>query len=99
MATYLELLELIQDPVLSQRVQAAALVAADTIRAEPPGTPNHAARRAWARQVLANPQADQKKILISVVIQKRALTQAQIVGATDAQLQTAVDDAIDLFAA
>ena len=98
MATYLEILELIQDPVLSQRVQVAALVAADTIRAEAAGTANHAARLAWARSVLANPQSDQKKMLISVIIQKRALTQAQISGATDAQLQTAVDATVDLFA-
>ena len=98
MATYLEILELIQDNVLQQRVQVAALVAADTIRAEAPGTANHAARVNWARSVLANPQADQKKMLISVIIQKRALAKDQIQGATDAQLQTAVDATVDLFA-
>jgi hypothetical protein len=98
MATYLEIIELLEDREIANRVQIAALVAADTIRAESSGTANHDNRLKWARDVIDNPAKDNKRMVKAVIIQNRALTVAQIKGASDANLQTAVDAVVNLFA-
>jgi len=98
MATYTELYGLWSNSVLKNRVTVACIVAANTIRAEDGGTENHANRLAWAAQVFANPGMEADRMMMCVLAANNALTVAAITGATDAQIQTAVNDSVNLFA-
>lgn len=98
MATYAELHSLKNNDSLIERTRVACAVAADIIRTEDPGTPNHANRMTWAGQILANPDGIGKAMLWAVLVANRDSTTQQIIDATDAQVQTAVDAAVDLFA-
>jgi hypothetical protein len=98
MATYPELLALIQNDDLRQRTRVAAVVAADVIRLESGATNNHAARLQWAKRALEDPVTEGERLLWAVIAQNRSFTAAQIVGATDSTLQTAVNNAVDLLA-
>ncbi len=101
MATYDELLSLNSSSSgtsLQRQVQVAVVVAADVIRLEVGTTPNHTNRMAWAKLALQNPKQEAERMLWAVLAQNRALTVAQITGATDAAVQTAVNAAVDLLA-
>ena len=101
MATYAELLTIATGPTgdaLRNRIRVAVVVAADVVRAEINSTPNHANRMAWARLVLQNPDTEAMRMMWAVLAQNRAFTVAQITGADDAAVQTAVNAAIDLLA-
>lgn len=98
MATYGELYALQHDSDLRNRMAVAVVVAAETVRTENVNTTNHANRLIWAKNALANPQAEAIRMLWGALAQNRTLTVAQITGASDASLQTAVNNAIDLFA-
>jgi hypothetical protein len=101
MATYAELLTIATGPTgdaLRNRIRVAVVVAADVVRAEIGTTPNHANRMAWARLVLQNPDTEAMRMMWAVLAQNRAFTAAQITGADDAAVQTAVNNAIDLLA-
>jgi hypothetical protein len=47
--------------------------------------------------VFDNPESGQRAVLWSVLAQNKSATLAQIIGATDAQVQTAVDLAVPLL--
>jgi hypothetical protein len=79
-------------------VRVACIVAAEAIRSEAAGTANHANRIIWAKAVFQNPVAQAEPMLWAVLAQNRALTSAQIIGATDAGLLTAVNVEIDVLA-
>lgn len=99
MATYAELLSIATtDSTFKQKVRVACVVACDVIRAESDATPNHANRRAWARATLQNPDAAASQMVLAVLAQNRAATAAQISGADDDTVQTAVNSAVDLLA-
>lgn len=101
MATYLELLALSSNVDLLKRAQIAVFVAADQVRldsANSPAPTNQAERLRWAAKALNAPQGEAQRALFCILAQNRALTVAQISGASDAALQTAVQDAIDLLA-
>jgi hypothetical protein len=101
MATYTELLSIATGPSgqdLRTRLRVAVIVAADVVRAESRNTPNNANRLLWARNVLQDPDREAQRMLWAVLAQNRAFTTAQITGATDEQVQTAVNAAIDLLA-
>jgi hypothetical protein len=98
MATYAELTTASNNSALGARIAVACAVAADKIRLEADTTPNHAARVIWARAAFANPSTAAAGILWSVLAQNRAATLAQITGADDAAVQTAVEAAIDAVA-
>ncbi len=98
MATYTELNGLFNDPTLSEKVGVAIIVAADIIRAENSGTTNHANRLKWAKQVYKDPNGNRDDMLKAVLAANRTLTVAQITGASDADIQTAVNAAVDVFA-
>lgn len=99
MATYSELYQLAQtDSALRSRATVAVVVAADTIRTEAGATPNHANRILWAVDALARPGYWGERMLWAALAQNRASTVAQIQGATDAALQAAINNVIDLFA-
>lgn len=101
MATYQELFDIAstQDgAALKTKIRVAALVACDVIRQEDAATPNHANRLTWAGRTLVNPGQAAEQLMWAVLAQNRALTVAQITGASDANVQTAVNAAIDLVA-
>lgn len=99
MATYAELLTINNtSDTLKQKVLVACIVACDAIRAESDQTVNHAARLSWARETLQNPSAMAARMLWAVLAQNRAFTVAQITGADDATVQTAVNNAVNLLA-
>lgn len=98
MATYDELLTAAENPNLRNRIRVACIVAAETIRTEPGATTNHANRLLWAKAVFQDPIGQSAPMLWAVLAQNRALTAAQIIGATDALLQTAVNTEVDVLA-
>lgn len=98
MATYDELLISSENGVFNNRIKVACIVAAEKIRVESTAVTNHAARVVWAKKVFENPTFEATRMVWAVLAQNRAFTQAQIVGATDASIQTAVDAAVDVFA-
>ena len=98
MATYDELLLASENPALRNKVRVACVVAAEVVRTEATTVPNHDKRVAWAKSVYANPNVEAERMLWAVLAQNRAATLAQIVGATDGTVQTAVNAAVDVFA-
>ena len=98
MATYTDLFQIANDgDAFQKRVAVACVVAADTIRLEDPATAQHAERLAWAAAVLREPMAEAARMVWGVVAQNKSATAGQITGATDAQIQTAVDSCVNLF--
>lgn len=97
MATYLELQEIQRNESFRSRVAVACVISAETIRLENPATPNHDARLAWARTCYQNPGVAASSMVWPVLAQNSGLSQAAILGSTDAQLQTAVNAAINVF--
>lgn len=95
--TLTEMQGLFTDAALLVKIQAACVVAAETIRTEATSTANHAARVQWARQALADPAAVAPIILRCVLAQNTAASVAAAQAASDATLQTAVNNAINLF--
>lgn len=98
MATYAELLQANANDTLVNKVRVAVVVAATTIMAEADTVPLHSQRLLWAKAVFTDPAEAGKKMMWPVLAQNRALTLAQINGATDADVQTAVDVAVNVFA-
>lgn len=99
MALYTELYQLaLSDAALKARATVAAVVAANTVRTENPATANHANRLLWAAEALKNPAYWGERMLWSALAQNTGSTVAQITGASDATLQTAINNTIDLFA-
>ena len=98
MASYLELHNTQSDNELGRRVQVACVIAAETIRGEVDTTPNNANRLIWAAGVFSSPATEAKRMLWALLAANKDNTLEQITGATDVQIQTAVDAAVDLFA-
>lgn len=98
MATYTELYGLHNDSSLRNRVMVACIVAAETITDELDTVPNHANRVLWAASVFANPTAEAKRMFMAVLAANKDQSVSAVQGASDAQIQTNVDDHIDLFA-
>lgn len=98
MATYDELLQANADTALVNKVRVAVVVAATNIMLESDTTTNHANRLAWAKTVFADPALAGTRMMWPVLAQNRALTLAQLEGAADADVQMAVDAAVNVFA-
>lgn len=98
MATYDELLVISENGPFKNRVKVACIVAAEIVRSESTSVTNHAARVVWAKKVFENPEYEAIRMLWAVLAQNRAATPAQILSATDALIQTAVNDAVNVFA-
>ena len=91
MATYTELYDFISDDGFRNKVRVAVAVAAQAKLAA--ATPV-AADVAWASAAISG-DAETDKALRAVLAANKDLTVAQIQGATDAGLQTAVDNVVD----
>lgn len=98
MATYTELYALKDDTALKNKIQVACVVAAEEIRTEPSNTAHHLNRQKWASRVFANPEGESDRMLWAVLAANRTFTVGQIQGATDSAIQTAVNDAVNVFA-
>lgn len=105
MATYIELRNLFNDSDLRNRIQTGSIVAAQEAMEDPINFPTSTAdtelqtdRLLWAARVFNSPVREGQKMLFSAIADNRVLTVAQITGATDAQLQTAINKVIDLLA-
>lgn len=101
MATYDELLDIattVTGNALKRKIQVAIVVACDTIRSEAEATPNHTNRMKWAISVLQNPAAMTDRMLWAVLAQNKSVAAASIIAASDASVQTAVDNAVNLMA-
>ncbi len=98
MATYAELITASQNGTLTDKIRVACVVAAGSIMAEAITTTNHVNRLLWAKQVFNNPEGAQRGMVWAVLAQNKMATLAAIGGATDSQVQAAVDAAVDIFA-
>jgi uncharacterized protein (DUF2132 family) len=98
MATYLELRQLYGHGELLNRIEVACIVAAESIRTESDATTNHANRLKWARATFAATRQAAEKMLMALLAANKALTVAQLIAVADAALQTAVDNAVNIFA-
>ena len=98
MATYEELLTAESNDNLNRKVRVAVIIAAETVRTEDVATPNHADRLLWAKAVFQSPSTEASRMVWAVLAQNKDATFAQIVGASDASVQTAVDAAVAVFA-
>ena len=98
MATYDELYGLREDPGLLKKIEVACWIGADVVRSEDPGTANHANRLLWAKAVLEDPEDMALSMLPILLAQNKAAAVGAITGATDNSIQTAVENAIDVFA-
>lgn len=98
MATYLELYGLQNNSDLRNKISVAVVIAAEAIRTESDQTANHTNRLVWAKQALENPAAEAQRMTWGVLAQNSTLTVAQITGASDANILTAVQSAVNLFA-
>lgn len=98
MATYAELITASTNAALKDKIRVAVVVAAETVRTENGATANHANRLLWAKRVFNRPLDAAEDMLWAVLAQNKNATFANIIGATDAQVQTNVDAAVDVFA-
>ena len=98
MATYKELRDLFSHDALRNKVEVACVVAAEAIRAEDAGTPNHANRLIWARRAFQNPATIRDTMLMTLLAANKDAAVEIIASATDAVIQGRVDAAVDLFA-
>jgi len=98
MATYTELRTLINDGTLKDKVSIALLIASEAIRVEDAGTANHANRLKWAKKVLQDPDGNADDVLRSLLAQNASASVATITGASDATIQTAVNNSVNTFA-
>lgn len=100
MATLIELIQLQRDvgSGVRERVTMACVIVAEQVRTELPATANHANRLKWAREVFNDPVVAGGAMTWAVLAQNAQFTVAQIAGASDAAVQTAVANAVDVFA-
>lgn len=93
MATYLELRGLFSDGDLTNKVAVAVLIKVDGLIT---GTPT-AADKAYAAAVYANPQAEARKALMSVLAANESLALATLQSASDSAIQTKVDIVVPIL--
>lgn len=104
MATYQELKLLSNDSTLIDRLTTAIAITAYNVGQEvAPGSPpdptdaTYVARRRWAKETLYNPDGQARRVIWLLLAQYNNLSTAQILSSSDASLQTAVDNALELF--
>ena len=98
MATYLELRQLYAHGELLNRIEVACIIAAEKIRIEDVATENHTNRLLWAKATFGDSRQAAELMLMALLATNRTLTIAQITGVSDEGLQTAVDNAVNIFA-
>jgi len=94
MAKYDELHALAGDNALLDKIAVAISIKADAILNDGTAT---AEQKAWAKSAFTNPQGQAKAFQNAVLAANKDASVAQIEGATDADIQTAVDAAVSIF--
>lgn len=82
---------------LVNRIKGAILIAAEGIRVEAPSVTNHAARLAWAKGAFIDPRRSADELWGAILGANGGFTIAQILAASDAAIQAAVNDAVEAF--
>lgn len=95
MATLAEQRTAAEDSNLRIKVQQAVIVSAQKVIDEAAATTNHTNRILWAKRVIPPPDIEVAKMLMYIIAKNNGLTLAQIIAVTDAQVQAAVDGAVD----
>jgi len=98
MATYIELFDLKDNSDLHDRITVAVVKAAHSIARDETPPSNQAARLVWAAEAVSNPVPVAQKMLWVLLAAYSDMSTAQITGASDEAIQSAVDGAVDLFA-
>lgn len=105
MATYLELHSLSQSALSEQgsstllyRIQMAVCAAAEEIKQEPLQDGRPTPRTVWAISAIRDSESQAKAFLLSVLMQYRSKTVAELEQLTDEEIQSAVNDTVNLFA-
>jgi hypothetical protein len=98
MATYDEIKGVYAKGLLREKIQVAVAIAAQEILGELDTVENHTERYAWAAKAFANPSAEATRFEMSVLAANKDAALSVIENATDAQIQTNVDAAVNLFA-
>ena len=90
MALYAELFDIRNDPTITNRCAVAIGVTASQYIDNPASSPDELK---WAKEALDNPGAKVPGTVSYILASNKALTIAQILGATDSALQAKVDAA------
>lgn len=98
MATLVEITTLINDAPFRDKCKAAGLIAATGIVTELGSVTNHANRLKWAKKMFTDPDAQGFPLARAVIAANNTATLAQISGASDSQIQTAVNAVVDTLA-
>ncbi len=98
MATYTDLQNALRNSLLTDRVEIAIAVAAVAISTELGSVTNHANRLIWAQEALGNLGGMAARFLPAVLAKNKNASIATITAASDAAIQTQVDELVDLFA-
>lgn len=85
------------DDSLKAKVEKAMLVIAKEIENEDVGVTDHAKRLAVAKSIYSNPQSSRDKFLRAMVAANAGATIANILGADDAAIKSAVRNAWNTF--
>jgi len=83
---------------LLDKITAAVMKSAETIRTELASVTNHANRMIWAKQAFQNPTGKANEMWVAVLAANAGSTQSAVLGASDSAIQTNVDAAVDVFA-
>ncbi len=98
MAAYEDLYDVKNDSDLQEKVAVAIVIAATKIFEDASPPSNQAARLVWASDALLSPGAMVRPMLWAVIAANESATVANILGASDAAIQSNIDDVVDLFA-
>ena len=94
MASYMELFALRQNSDLQDKIAVAVAKKAQTLL---DGGTLTAAAVAWSLEAIQNPKGKADALINYVLVKNSDLTTAQIVGASDADIQAAVGAAVDVL--
>lgn len=94
MALYTELRGLFANDELLNRTEVAVVIAAQNLAEGATPTDDE---KIWVAQVLGNPKAEARKVLMFVLAANNGATVAQIQGANDAALQTNVNTIVPIL--
>lgn len=92
MATYIELYDLATDPDLLKKISMAVAIKAEIMSHDPALTQQ---QKDWVRDSLTSPMSFAKKLMFPLLAQNKSQDVATIQGASEAIIQTLVDNAVD----
>jgi len=98
MATYTELYDLKNNAVLHNKVEVAVTVAAQAIFNELASVTNHVNRLLWAKDALIDPKSKVQSMTWAILVTNKDATITNILSASDAAIQAAVNNIVNLFA-